>query len=186
MLHDQENKEIDALTGDDSQIQNFESAPEISMNALAGHFHPSTLRVVGRYGKRQVKIFIDNGSNNSFIKPEIADKLSLKRTPITEFKVWTGSGEYLLCKNKCEKVCLNIQGHEFIVDLYVLEIKGSEVVLGVQWLVELGTIKTNYKELTMEFLHEGKEVKLKGEHILNSTPFKGKKFNKLATNEGIS
>lgn len=52
--------------------------------------------------------------------------------------------------------------------------------------MELGTIKTNYQELTMEFIHEGQEVKLKGEHILNSTPFKGKKFNKLATNEGIS
>lgn len=130
-MHDQESEEISASAGEDSQIQNFESALEISMNALASHFHPSTLRVVERYGKRQVKILIDNGSNNNFIKPEIADKMGLKRTPIIEFKVWTGSGEYLLCKSKCEKVCLNIQGHEFIVDLYVLEIKGSELVLGV-------------------------------------------------------
>lgn len=38
----------------------------------------------------------------------------------------------------------------------------------------------------MEFCHEGKEVKLQGEHIMISTPFKGKKFNKLATVEGIS
>lgn len=101
------------------------------MIALAGHFHPSTLRVVRRYGKRQVKILIDNRSNNNFIKPRVADKLNLKRTPIIEFKVWTRSAEHLLCKSKCENMSLNIQGHGFIVDLYVLEIKGSEVVLGV-------------------------------------------------------
>lgn len=180
---DQEPEEQIAVN---NQIQILEVTPDISINALAGHFHPSTLRVMGRYGKKQVKILIDNGSNHNFIKPDVADKLSLKRTPITKFKVWTGSGAYLTCRSKCERVPLFIQGHEFVVDLFVLEIKGSEIVLGVQWLIELGTIKTNYQELIMEFQWRGKEVKLMGENLLIGTPCKGRKLSKLAAYEGVS
>lgn len=80
---------------------------------------------------------------------------------------------------------LCIQGHEFKVDLFLLEIKGFEVVLGVQWMIELETIKTNYKELTMEFQWGGKEVTLKGDSILIETPYRGRKLNKLAMMEGV-
>lgn len=59
------------------------------------------------------------------------------------FKVATSSGEYLNCQHKCSHVLLNIQGHNFTVDLYVLDIKGADVVLGVQWLVERGALFDN-------------------------------------------
>lgn len=186
LLIDDERQEHTGLIENDSQIQALEVSPEISINVLAGRFHPSTLRVMGHYGKKQVKILIDNGSNNNFIKPEVADKLSLNRTTIAEVKVWTGSGAYLVYRSKCERVPLYIQGLEFVVDLFVLEIIGPEVVLGVQWLIELGTIKTIYQELTMGFSWGGKDVKLKGENILIETPCKGKKLSKLAALDRIS
>lgn len=165
LLNGEDRQEHIAQEEEESQIQILEVTPNISINALAGHFHPSTLRVLGHYRKKQVKILIDNGSNNNFIKPEVADKLSLKRTPITEFKVWTGSGTCMICNSKCEGVALHIQGYKFVVDLFVLEIRGSEVVLGVQWLIQLGTIKTNYQDLSMEFSWEGEDVMLKGDNI---------------------
>lgn len=125
-----------------------------------------------------MKILIDNGSNNNFIKPSVAEKLDLKRTPIAEFKVGTGSGEFLLCDSKCKNVLLSIQGHEFVTNLFVLEIKGAEVVLGVQRVIDLGTVKTNYKDLTKEFSYGGKEVKLQGGNILINTSIRRKKINK--------
>lgn len=70
-LNDEQEKE-------ESQVQLLEVVPEISLNALAGHYHPSTLRLSGRCGKKQIKILIDNGSNHNFIRLEVADKLSLK------------------------------------------------------------------------------------------------------------
>lgn len=90
------------------------------------------MRELGRYQKKHVKILIDNGSNNNFITLQMATKLGLKLTPIKEFKVGTGSGNFLLCNQKCENVLLTIQGHKFEVELFVLEVKGSDVVLGVQ------------------------------------------------------
>lgn len=37
------------------------------------------------------------------------------------------------------------------VDLFVLPLSGLDVVLGVQWLSELGRVMSDYKKMTMEF-----------------------------------
>lgn len=37
---------------EENQVQTIEVTPDISLNALTGHFLPSTLRVMGRYGKK--------------------------------------------------------------------------------------------------------------------------------------
>lgn len=78
---------------------------------------------------------------------------------------------------KCDGVTLKIQGHVFVTDLFVLEVKGSDIVLVVQWLIELGTIMTNYKDLTMQFTYGVKEIKIQGENILTPNPLKSKSMN---------
>ncbi|GKG28383.1 hypothetical protein Tco_0406710, partial [Tanacetum coccineum] len=44
------------------------------------------------------------------------------------FKVYIGSGESLLCENVCSQVTLGMQGLSMEVDLYVLPMKGPDVV----------------------------------------------------------
>lgn len=178
ILQDEGTEEEVAVEEEESKLQLMEFEPKISMNALAGQFHPSTLKVTGKCGKKEVKVLVDNGSNNNFINPIVAGKLKLVQSPIMEFKVGTGSGAYLLCKSKCEGVTINIQGHDFKVDLFVLEIKGADVVLGVQWLIELGLIITDYRELTMQFNYGGQKVRLQGEDIMSPIPLKRKKLTR--------
>lgn len=129
LLNDEISEENPAVLEEGNNVNLMEVVPEISLNALAGQFHPSTLRVIGSCAGKTVKVSIDNGSNNNFINPQVAGRLKLKQTSIPAFKVGTGSGEFLSCNNKCEKVNLNIQNHVFITDLFVLEIKGANVVL---------------------------------------------------------
>uniref|UniRef100_A0A803PH70 Uncharacterized protein n=1 Tax=Cannabis sativa TaxID=3483 RepID=A0A803PH70_CANSA len=43
------------------------------------------------------------------------------------------------------------KGHIFIVDLYILPIHGLDVVLGMQWMQNLGPCIHDHKTLTMEF-----------------------------------
>lgn len=117
---------------DEDYLNLMETTPEISMNALAEQFHPSTLRLTGKCAGQSVKILIDNGSNNNFITSKVAEQFKLKQTPIQGFKVGTGSGVSLSCNSKCQKVTLNIQDHVVVTDLFVLDIKGADVVLGVQ------------------------------------------------------
>lgn len=140
---------------------------------------------MSRCAGKEVKVLIDSGSNNNFINEKVAERLKLKTTSIKGFKVATGSGTYLYCDRKCERANLKIQGLEFNVDLFLLEIKGSNVVLGVQWLIELGTIKTNYRDLTMQFCYQGREVVIQGENMLTPIPLKGKTLNKLMMTDSI-
>ena len=66
----------------------------------------------------------------------------------------------------CSGVELSLQGHKFLVYLFVLPIWGLDFVLGMQWLQTLGPCLHDHKALTMEFEWNNKMVKLVG----SSTP----------------
>jgi hypothetical protein len=61
------------------------------------------------------------------------------------------------------QVPLYLGPHSFEVDLFVLPLRGADLVLGVQWLKTLGPIVTDYQHLTMSFTKSGQEITLKGE-----------------------
>ncbi|VFR00835.1 unnamed protein product [Cuscuta campestris] len=63
------------------------------------------------------------------------------------------------------------------IDLYVLQIHGHDVVLGVQWLRQLGRVAHDYEKVTMEFTWLGQGVTLRGE----SPTAKLMTFNQLRT-----
>ncbi|KAF7831007.1 cucumisin-like [Senna tora] len=162
------------------------AVPEISFNALEGQFHPSTIRVTGRHEEHTVQVLIDNGSTLNFIKRSVAEKLKLQLNEIKPFRVQTGNGAFLVCNHQCKQVKFIVQHHVFIVDLFVMDIKGADVVLGVQWLAELGNIVINHKDLTMKFQLQGQEVNLQGESILKETPVNGKAIKKMAEEDTIA
>lgn len=141
--------------------------PEISLHALEGEFHPRTLRLTGFYKREALKILIDSGSMLNFIKGSVARRLKLRQTAIKPFRVRTGGGDTLLCSHKCEKVSFVIQDVALVADFFVLEIAGMDMVLGVQWLAQLGNVISNYSCLTMSFFHEGRKVTLQGNHRMD-------------------
>lgn len=52
------------------------------------------------------------------------------------------------------------------IDLYVLHMKGPDVVLGIQWLQKLGKVTHDYGEQTMEFTLVNTTYTLKGDESL--------------------
>ncbi|RZC01029.1 putative cyclic nucleotide-gated ion channel 20, chloroplastic, partial [Glycine soja] len=56
-------------------------------------------------------------------------------------------------------VPIDIQGHHFTLDQFALPLNG-DLVLGVQWLKELGPITMDYNIITMSFSHLGHPVTL--------------------------
>ena len=47
------------------------------------------------------------------------------------------------------------------MDLHALPLCGADIVLGVQWLKSLGSVLTDYNDLTMKFISNGHMVELK-------------------------
>jgi Retroviral aspartyl protease len=112
--------------------------------------------------------------------------LTLPTSPTQPFKVRVGSGAYLHCHQICNEVTLLLQSHTFNLDLFVLDIEGTNVVLGIQWLATLGPILTNYDTLTMEFCLQGQQIKLCGDDSALAHPLSPAGFNKMVTSGGVS
>lgn len=129
--------------------------PQISMNAMEGTLAPQTFRLRGVIRHHQVIILIDGGSTHNFVQSRVAKFLALPATPTSALRVMVGNGHTLDCDTFSPQVPLEIQHHQFTLDLFHLPICGADIVLGVQWLQLLRPITTNYQALTMTFNHLG-------------------------------
>ena len=79
-----------------------------------------------------------------------------------------------------------IQGVSFLVDLHHLDISGVDMVFGISWMKGLGRVLTNYNNLIMEFLYEGKHTILFAENLLRTEPLNGKYMRKLLDSSNIA
>ncbi|VFQ77461.1 unnamed protein product [Cuscuta campestris] len=117
-----------------------------SLNNFMGLTAPRSLRLPGRIGSKEVRVLIDGGSTHNFIHPEVVTRLQLP----------------MPCTAQCLAVQLFLQDTAFVVDLYILSIHGQDLVLGVQWLQQLGKVAQDFAQLTMEFTWDGKVITLQG------------------------
>jgi len=62
-----------------------------------------------------------------------------------------------------ERLGIQLQGCVVRENFYIYPLMGHpHVILGVQWLFELGDVQTNYQNLTMRFEKDGVEYTLQG------------------------
>lgn len=62
----------------------------------------------------------------------------------------------------CKGFKWEMQGVEFQADMRVLQLKGCDMVLGIQWLATLGPVKWDFQNLSMDFILNGRRHVLKG------------------------
>ncbi|KAJ1704458.1 hypothetical protein LUZ63_004237 [Rhynchospora breviuscula] len=143
------------------------------------------MRMLGYISSHQVQILVNSGSINNFISRHTAQFLKLPASPTTLFRVRVGNSAALQCNELCKEISLSIQSHSFTTDLFVLDLEGSDVVLGVQWLETLGPILTDWSKLHMEFNYKGQQIHLQGEGKPNAKAISSTGLNKLITSKGV-
>lgn len=117
-----------------------------------------------------MQILIDTDSTHNFIQECLAKHLNLPIEQSQHFLVNIGNGQSLNCGCICSNTVLNIQNNQFYLDLYVLPIQGADIVLGVQWLEQLGPITLYYKHLSMSFSYNNQLIHLTGETFVSPIP----------------
>ncbi|XP_077219125.1 uncharacterized protein LOC143853291 [Tasmannia lanceolata] len=143
----------------------LDTPAEISLNAFQGQPSPRTLRFTGNLHGEHVQILVDGGSTHNFIQERVAAHLKLPSHSHPPFSVTVGSGETLTCKGLCKDVPLKIGTTTFQTDLFILPLHGTDVVLGVQWLIPLGPVTFDYRHLSMSFKWNSTNVTLFGEQL---------------------
>lgn len=86
-------------------------------------------------------IFVDGGSIHNFIQSSVMKYLNLPSSPKLWLQVMVGNITNMECNTTSySQVPIDIQGHHFTLGLFALPLNGADLVLGVQWLKELGPL----------------------------------------------
>jgi len=118
----------------------LETEPCISFQALNEIQGFQTMRVTGYVGKKAIQILIDSGSTHNFVDQNLANRLGCRLKPIHSQPIAVADGSELKCKYICHNCTWKLQGTEFSSDLLLIPLGSCDMVLGVQWLSQLGTI----------------------------------------------
>jgi hypothetical protein len=151
--------EQDALQSDDSDDDLLMS---ISKLAVSGATTSSTIRLVGMIRDQEVLILVDSGSSHCFISEGVVEKLKLATTTIPPARVKIASGGIMTCDKQLADCAWWTQGYSFNTDLRVLALGCYDMVLGMDWLEEMGDMKVSWKRKTMQFQYKGQSVFLRG------------------------
>lgn len=106
----------------------------VSIQALEGGKLTRTMRVTEEVEGKELSILVDSGSTHNFIKQRVAKRLSQSISLDTSFQVLVADDNKLQCSGVRWNIPVRIHGFKFYTDLYVMPIKGLEMVLGIQWL----------------------------------------------------
>lgn len=136
--------------------------PEISLHALTGWSAARTMRIIAKVGSHELVVLIDSGSTHNFINEKIAELLQLPAVPTEPFNVKVANGAPLKCQGRFENVRVWLQGIPFTLTLYSVPLIGLDMVLGIHWLEQLGTIMCDWRRMTMDFIWEGQPHQLEG------------------------
>ncbi|XP_026410205.1 uncharacterized protein LOC113305366 [Papaver somniferum] len=140
----------------------LESDMEISIHALTGNVSGDTIRIPGFIKKKAISILIDTGSTHSFLYSALASSLKCPIAQTENLLVTVANGDKTVRSGVCSKMEWTMQGHKFCVDLRLLPLVGCDIVLGADWLRNLGDVLFNLSKLCITFKHKGKKITLTG------------------------
>jgi hypothetical protein len=136
--------------------------PFISLNALTGFSTPQTLKIIGYIKHMKVIILVDSGSTHNFIHCCIAQKVNCYIYVVNNFQIMIANGGSIKCGGRWENVCLQIGEYHMKSHMFSIDMGGCDIVLGVEWVRNLGPILMDFKELTVQFNQEGQQYKFQG------------------------
>lgn len=154
-----------AESNSDSEVEESEyemSKPCKSVNALSGSHVFSTMRVKGMVANRALHIMIDSGITHNFLDIHLARNLNCKIDQIQVQQITNADDNHIICQHVVKSFCWQLNGQIFATEVMLIDLGSCDMVLGVQWLSTLGTMRLEFKNLIMEFMHEGHLFKLRG------------------------
>ena len=127
----------------------------ISLNALTGFSAPQTFKLISYIKHRKVIILVDSGSTHNFIHRCISQETHCYIHVVKNFQIMIANGGSMKCGGRCENVYLQIGDYHLKSHMFSIDMGGCDIVLGADWLRNLGPILMDFKELTMQFDQEG-------------------------------
>jgi hypothetical protein len=127
----------------------------ISAAAYSGCPSDSTISLLLHFPYSIAVALADTGSTNTFMDYQFALKHNIPLTQTNKRSVKVAGGGILSSEFMAYNCSFSVQGHKFQVDFRILELQGSDVILGVNWF------KT-YNPVTFDFVARSLTIGING------------------------
>jgi hypothetical protein len=111
-------------------------------------------------------VLFDSGASHSFIAANFVQKHNLPLFMLKNWMIVSSPGGDMHARHVCPKVNILISGVEFIANLTVLESKGIDVILGMDWLSKHKGMINCAKKAVRLTTSSGKEVEYVAENLV--------------------
>lgn len=150
----------------------FDEAPEgeedwtgedLVLAALQLERIPKTtpLQFKGDLQGQTIKVLIDGGSSLNLISKKVSHALQLPMVTSSQAIIISlPNGSQLVSQQKCEALGWKWEGLDFKTGAWLVDLEEWDLILGVQWLSQLGEIKCNYSTNTLQFHWQEQEITL--------------------------
>jgi hypothetical protein len=135
-MHDR----VNHMTSDEAQ-----QAPDIVLGMFLVSSHPAT-------------ILFDSGSSHSFISSSFVVKHSLPITTMKHTMIVSSPGGEMRTKHICPAVSITIRGVDFSSNLILLDSKGIDIILGMDWLSKYDGVIQCAKKVVKQTKKDGTSV----------------------------
>ena len=108
------------------------------MATIIGISQPQTLKLFGHIKNTKVTMLIDSESTHNFLDSRVAKQLNILIYPTASSQLLIPRNKTTPSDGKCHKVELAIKKYKLRSPMYVMAIRGVDIVLGAQWLETLG------------------------------------------------
>jgi hypothetical protein len=98
---------------------------------------------------------IDGGATHNFIDASLVLRRALQIEEFEGFDVAVEDGHTVECLDRVSDLEIKLGNYIVRDTFYVVDLSDTDVVLGVQWMITLGKITTNYQTLEMGFKERG-------------------------------
>ncbi|XP_057453401.1 uncharacterized protein LOC130745246 [Lotus japonicus] len=132
----------------------------ISLNALDGDSQYPMMRLTGWLGKKRIFLLIDTGSTHNFINQKLCHEGLSKLQCLQPVKITVADGGIIQGTGWCEGISWKMQGYTFIDSAIAIPLSSCDLILGMQWLRQWGTVSWDFTNLIMEFATGNEMVKL--------------------------
>lgn len=119
----------------------LEEIAEVALQSMVGLGCPKTLKLKGLIGSTEVLVLIDSGSTHNFIALKLVKELYLPLNETNGYEIILGTGVSVRCTEICKDVVLSLGTITIIQDFLPINLATIGVILGVQWLATLVTLR---------------------------------------------
>nr|GEU29625.1 hypothetical protein [Tanacetum cinerariifolium] len=111
--------------------------------------------------REELHILADSVWTHRFLDTKMAKRLGCAIRPTCPLTVHVAGEKKLLNVSECKRFTWKLKEETFVTDVMLLPLGGYDMVLGIQWLSTLGDIKSNFKDLRMDFIYNNKKIVLR-------------------------